>query len=107
MYSYTISWSFACHICKGTGMYLRTCGSVKSASRKEYWVRKSQIRIKDHICGRSANLTNYLSPQICGTYLRTAQLCIQAYILKCSRVSEKKCALVGIEVVCGVHQQSH
>jgi hypothetical protein len=26
---------------------------------------------KCHICGRSASLTNYLTPQICGTYLRT------------------------------------
>jgi hypothetical protein len=34
---------------------------------------------KCHICGRSANLTNYISPPscgfaICGTYLRTAHL---------------------------------
>jgi hypothetical protein len=35
---------------------------------------------KSHICGRPANLTNYLNPQInrfaiCGTYLRTIHLC--------------------------------
>jgi hypothetical protein len=33
-----------------------------------------------HTCGRSANITNFVSPQICGsaicgTYLRTAHLC--------------------------------
>ncbi len=65
--------------------------------RKKAWVRKSQIyklqiciwqikigsanrkSAKCHICGRSTNLTNYLSPPsrgfaICGTYLRTAHL---------------------------------
>ncbi len=49
-------------------MFLRTCRSFKSAKHNKDWVRKSQIR------GRSANLTNYLSPQIClfaicGSYL--------------------------------------
>ncbi len=58
-------------------MYPRTCKkfgpanqkftSYKSASHKKDWVRKSA---KCHICGRSANLTNYLRPQIaiCRTY---------------------------------------
>jgi len=52
------------------GMYLRTWGSFKSEKRKS---------AKGHIYGRSANLTHYLSPQICGfaiwgTYLRIASL---------------------------------
>ncbi len=37
--------------------------SFKTANYKKDWVRKSA---KCHICRRSANLTNYLSPQICG-----------------------------------------
>jgi hypothetical protein len=41
-------------------MYLRTCRSFKFANHKMIWSanRKSA---KCHICGRSANLTNYLS----------------------------------------------
>ncbi len=50
-------------------MYLRTYGSFKSENHSKDWVR--------YICGRSANLTNYLSQKVCGfslrrTYLRTA-----------------------------------
>jgi hypothetical protein len=46
-------------------MYLRTCGSFKSANHKTIGSanRKSA---KCHIFGKSANLKNYLSPQICG-----------------------------------------
>jgi hypothetical protein len=52
------------------GMYLRTWGSFKFENRKS---------AKGHIYGMSANLTNYLRPQICGfaicaTYLRIASL---------------------------------
>ncbi len=55
-------------------MYLRTCGSVKSANHKKDWVRKSATC---RICGRSANLTNYLSSQICGfADVRTAHFCL-------------------------------
>ncbi len=57
-------------------MYLQTCGSFKSEHHKKRWStnRKSA---KCQICGRFANLWNYLSPEICGyvicrTYLRTA-----------------------------------
>ncbi len=46
---------------------------VQMHKSKINWVRKSA---KCQICGRSAILTNYLSPQICGTYLRTAHLWI-------------------------------
>ncbi len=81
-----------------TGMYLRTCRSFKSANRKEYWVRKSQIRKRSDL-RKVRKYKNYWSLPISGTYLRIAQLCIQAYILKWSSVSEKKCALIGIEVV--------
>jgi hypothetical protein len=59
-------------------MYLGTCGNFKSTNHKKDWAanRKSA---KSHICGRSANRTNYLNPQfcgfaICGTYLRIAHL---------------------------------
>ncbi len=70
--------------------YVRICGSFKSA--KNNWVDRSQIAkniwsanrksAKCRICGRSANLKKNYSPQICrfaicGTYLRTAQLCIK------------------------------
>jgi hypothetical protein len=43
---YNFNWSFICYICKENGyvLYLRTCGSLNSANRKKYWVRKSQIR---------------------------------------------------------------
>jgi hypothetical protein len=52
---------------------LRSCEFVEvlslhkiwSPNRKKYWVRKSQIH-KCHTCGRFANLTNFVSPQICG-----------------------------------------
>jgi hypothetical protein len=51
-------------------MYLRTCGSFKSANHKKSG-SENRKSTKSHICGRSANLTNYLSPQIYGiSYLR-------------------------------------
>ncbi len=61
-------------------MYLRLCGSFKSA--KNNWVRKSRTVNRKkymrsaycHICGRAANLNKVLSPQIGGTYLLTAHL---------------------------------
>ncbi len=37
---------------------------IWSPNRKKYWVHKSQIH-KCHTCGRLANLTNFVSPQIC------------------------------------------
>ncbi len=44
-------------------MYLGTCG--KSANHKKIWSENSKSAMC-HICGRSANVTNYLSSQICG-----------------------------------------
>jgi hypothetical protein len=41
-------------------MYLRTCGSCKSANHLKDWLRKSE---ECHICGRCANLTKYSSQQ--------------------------------------------
>ncbi len=63
-------------------LYLRACGSFKSANHKKDWVCISQIQQSAefiHICRSSANLTNFLSPQICGnticgTYLQNAHL---------------------------------
>ncbi len=86
-----------CYICKEKNMYLRTCGSFKTVKRlgsanSKFTHYKSanhkKIRsanrkpAKCHICGRSANITNYLGSQdcrfvICGNYLRTAQRCFQ------------------------------
>ncbi len=66
----------ALHICyifvRRKKMYLRTCGSPQITNKIGSENRKSA---KCQICERSAILTNYLSPQICGTYLRTAYLC--------------------------------
>ncbi len=56
-------------------MYLRTYGGSQITKKIRSTNRKSA---KCHICGRSTDPTNYLSPQICGfaicvSYLRTAQ----------------------------------
>ncbi len=48
-------------------MYLRICGSFKSAITKSFGSANRKAA-KCHIFGRSANLTNYLRPKICGTY---------------------------------------
>jgi hypothetical protein len=52
---------------------------------RKFKVRKSQIRNVSHL-RKIANLTNYLTPQICGfaiwgNYLRFAHLCQQPFIL--------------------------
>ncbi len=47
-------------------MYLWTCGSFKSANHKKDWLAANRKSVKWHICGRSANITIYLCPQICG-----------------------------------------
>jgi hypothetical protein len=52
-------------------MYLRTCGSLKSANYQRDWVRKSQIRgvpdlrqiRKSFLLSYLTNLTNYVNPQ--------------------------------------------
>jgi hypothetical protein len=44
-------------------MYLRTVLNPQITNKIGSANRKSA---KCHICGRSANITNYLSPQICG-----------------------------------------
>ncbi len=54
-------------------VYLRACGSFKSANYKS---------AKLNICRKSANLTDFLSTQICGfairgTYLRSVHLCLR------------------------------
>jgi hypothetical protein len=46
------------------GMDLLICGSSKSANHKKLTFANPKSA-KCHICGRSANLTNYLSPQSC------------------------------------------
>jgi hypothetical protein len=56
-------------------MYFRNCGGFKSANHKKKIGSANPKFAKCHICWRSANLTNYLSPALCGTYLRTAHLC--------------------------------
>ncbi len=70
--------SITCCICNEKKYVFADLRKFKSANHKKIWSanRKSA---KCHICGMSANLTNYLSPQICefsicGTYLRTAYL---------------------------------
>jgi hypothetical protein len=79
--STNFNWSFTVYaiLVEEEGLYLRTCGSFMSANRKKIGSanRKSA---NGHICGRSANLTNYLCLQICGfvicgTFMRIAQLC--------------------------------
>jgi hypothetical protein len=51
---------------------------------------------KRHICGRFANLTNYSSPHfsICGTYLRTANLCTVVNYL--SNIKDKSSCSFGL-----------
>ncbi len=82
---------------------MRICGSFKSANHKNLG---SANRKSPNICGRSANLTNYLIPQICwfaiyGTYLRPPTF---AYFTRNSSTKTKpflnrnplrKCALWG------------
>jgi hypothetical protein len=46
-------------------MYLRSCGSFRSANHKKIGPANRKFA-KCYICGRSANLTNYLSAQVCG-----------------------------------------
>jgi hypothetical protein len=47
-------------------MYLRTCGSLSPQITKKIGSAKNRKPAKCHICGRSPNLTNYLSSQIFG-----------------------------------------
>ncbi len=66
----------SCYICKKK-KYL-DLRNFRSANHKKIGSANSKSA-KCHICGRSANLTNYLSPQmwgiaICETYLRTTHL---------------------------------
>ncbi len=73
--------SIICYICKDKNYVfagLRKFSILKSQKKIRSANRKSA---KCHICGRSTNLTNYLSPQncrfaICRTYLWTAHLSI-------------------------------
>jgi hypothetical protein len=48
---------------------MQTCGSFKSANPKKTESTNSKSS-KCHICGRSSNLTNYLSPHVAGLGLR-------------------------------------
>ncbi len=44
--------------------YLRTCGNLKAANYKEKVGSENRKSAKCHTCRWSANLTNYLSPQV-------------------------------------------
>ncbi len=63
--------------------YLRICG-LAEVLNPQIWIKIGPAYCKSakcHICVRFANLTNYLSPKICGyaicgIYLRTTHLCM-------------------------------
>jgi hypothetical protein len=76
--------AFEAYIWKNKIMYVRIIRSEKIANlqiTKNYMVRKSQIRKLPHL--RKVLKTKKISPQtcgftICGTYFRTAHLCLEA-----------------------------